>query len=163
MIKVFEDSGRVLIISDKRISKKAWWIPSLFGYEWLIRLCSNLSYAGIASDFFPGIDGYNKTYHHLDEPYKLKSEFCIRPRSYCYYHQGLPFFVERSEDSLREFGNIRSVYHWDDFNVLREKIHFFLISKEKIAKIARIEALKNTKKFMISERFSTIKNWMSSY
>ncbi len=162
IIKVFENAGRVLIISDKRVSKKAWWIPSLFGYEWIIRICSNLSYAGIASDFFPGINGYNKSYHHLDEPYKLESEYCIRPRSYCYYHQGIPFFVEKSEDSLREFSDIETVYHWSNFKELDEKIDSFLNSKERIAKIARAEALENTKKFMISERFSTILNWMNS-
>ena len=160
IIRAFERFGKVLIISDKKISKNVSWIPSIFGSEWVIRICSNLSYAGIASDFFPGIDHYNNSYCHCDDPYKLKSEYCIRPRSYCYYHQGLPFFVEASEESLREFVDVKTVFHWSDFDELYEKINYFLSSKLAISKLARLEAINNANKYMISGRFSKVLNWI---
>ena len=161
MIQVFEKCGRVLLISDKKISKNVSWIPAIFGSEWLIRIFSNLSYAGIASDFFPGIDNYNNSYCHQDEPYKLKSEYCIRPRSYCYYHLGLPFFVESSEESHKEFYDVNTVFHWSDLNELHQKINQFLSSKVAISKLARLEAMANENKYMISERFSKVLNWIN--
>jgi len=160
IIQVFEKAGKVLIISDKKISRNVSWIPSFFGSEWLIRICSNLSYAGIASDFFPGIDNYNNSYCHRNNLYKLKSEYCIRPRSYCYYHQGLPFFVEASEESLREFNGEKTVFHWSDFDELHDKINYFLSSQIAISKIARLKALENASKYMISERFTKVLNWI---
>jgi spore maturation protein CgeB len=151
MLKQVARSGKLLTVSDIKITHENIRHCKPIPYETILNILANLSKYLVCSDFFPNLNEYNGLNESSVLDYDDEYRYAIRPRIYTMIGAGSPVIIERHHQLQRFFEDEKHLIMWSDYNELVDKLEYYDNHTAEYRKISN-QAISFVNKFHTTEK-----------